>query len=71
MVNEETFQRKLSELIAEIVGWDGEFVFDPTMPDGTPRKLLDVSRLAALGWKAEIGFAEGMREFAGAGMRGA
>ncbi len=41
--------RELAELIAEIVGWDGELVFNTDMPDGIPRKLLDVSRLEALG----------------------
>lgn len=44
--------RELAEKIAEIVGWQGEFLFDTSKPDGTPRKLLDVSRLTALGWKA-------------------
>jgi GDP-L-fucose synthase len=44
--------RELAEAIADVVGWDGELRFDPTMPDGTPRKLLDVSRLAELGWTA-------------------
>jgi GDP-L-fucose synthase len=54
--------RELAELIAEIVGWDGEFVFDTSMPDGTPRKLLDVSKLASLGWTASIGLREGIRD---------
>ena len=44
--------RELAETIAKVVGWEGEFVFDPAKPDGTPRKLLDVSRLTTLGWKA-------------------
>ena len=44
--------RELAEKIAEVVGWQGEFLFDSSKPDGTPRKLLDVSRLTALGWKA-------------------
>lgn len=46
--------RELAELIARVTGFQGELVFDPTKPDGTPRKLLDVSRLTALGWKAQI-----------------
>lgn len=54
--------RELAELIAEIVGWEGELVFDPTMPDGTPRKLLDVSRLDALGWHARIGLRDGIAQ---------
>ena len=52
--------RELAEMVAEVVGWDGELVFDPTMPDGTPRKLLDVSRLAELGWQPRIGLREGL-----------
>lgn len=52
--------RELAELIAEVVGWDGELRFDPSMPDGTPRKLLDVGRLADAGWTARIGLREGI-----------
>jgi GDP-L-fucose synthase len=44
--------RELTQIIAAAVGWDGEVRFDAAMPDGTPRKLLDVSRLAQLGWTA-------------------
>ena len=44
--------RELAEKIAEVVGWQGEFLFDTSKPDGTPRKLLDISRLTTLGWKA-------------------
>ena len=51
-VGEDISIRELAELIAEVVGWRGEFAFNTSMPDGTPRKLLDVSRLASLGWKA-------------------
>jgi GDP-L-fucose synthase len=51
---------ELAELIAEVVGWEGTFRTDPSMPDGTPRKLLDVSRLAATGWTARIGLREGV-----------
>lgn len=50
----------LARLIAEIVGWEGSFVFDTTMPDGTPRKLLDVSALEGLGWKARTGLRDGI-----------
>ena len=42
--------RQLAELIAQEVGFTGRLEFDPSMPDGTPRKLMDVSRLAAAGW---------------------
>jgi GDP-L-fucose synthase len=51
---------ELAQLMAEIIGWDGEFVLDTSMPDGTPRKLLDVSRLSGLGWTASIGLSEGI-----------
>jgi GDP-L-fucose synthase len=52
--------RELAETIADVVGWDGELRFDLSMPDGTPRKLLDVSKLAALGWQARIGLRDGI-----------
>ena len=51
---------ELAETIAKVVGWEGEFVFDPTKPDGTPRKLLNVSRLTALGWKASTSLEVGI-----------
>jgi GDP-L-fucose synthase len=53
--------RELAMLIAEQLGFTGELVFDPSRPDGTPRKLLDVSRINALGWKATTPLAEGVR----------
>src|SRR5256884_6864332 len=46
--------RELAELICEVVGFDGDLAWDATKPDGTPRKLLDVSKLRALGWKPSI-----------------
>ena len=52
--------RELAELTAEIVGFRGELVFDTSKPDGTPRKLLDVNRLAELGWKPRISLREGL-----------
>jgi GDP-L-fucose synthase len=52
--------RELAELTAEVVGWSGTLLFDPTKPDGTPRKLLDVSRLDRLGWKASIPLSDGL-----------
>ena len=61
-VGEDLSIRELAELIAEVVGWTGEFVFDRSMPDGTPRKLLDVSRLASLGWKPSIRLREGIEQ---------
>lgn len=54
--------RELAELIGGVVGYTGEIVFDPSKPDGTPRKLMDVSRLAALGWTARTGLREGIEK---------
>jgi GDP-L-fucose synthase len=51
---------ELASLIADVVGWDGDFVFDTSMPDGIPRKLLDVSRLSAIGWTSRIGLRDGI-----------
>lgn len=53
--------RELAELVAETVGWSGELVFETSKPDGMPRKLLDVSRLAKLGWTARVDLREGLR----------
>ncbi len=53
--------RDLAQLIADIVGFKGAIVYDASKPDGTPRKLLDVSRAAALGWKSRISLEEGLR----------
>ena len=52
--------RELAELIADVVGFNGDLTFDRSKPDGTPRKLLDVSRLAQLGWRPRIGFRDGI-----------
>jgi GDP-L-fucose synthase len=52
--------RELTELVADVVGYRGRIVWDSSKPDGTPRKLLDVSRLNALGWKSKIGLREGL-----------
>lgn len=54
--------RELAEMIAETVGFKGRLVFDASKPDGTPRKLLDVSRADALGWRAGITLPEGLRQ---------
>lgn len=53
--------RELAGLVADAVGFEGRLEFDPTMPDGTPRKLLDVSRVTALGWSASIPLTDGLR----------
>ncbi|HAS50660.1 MAG TPA: GDP-fucose synthetase [Gammaproteobacteria bacterium] len=54
--------RQLAELVREVVGYTGEMVFDPSHPDGTPRKLLEVSRLTGLGWRAQIPLAAGIAQ---------
>ncbi len=53
--------RELAELVGRVVGFPGKIQWDTTKPDGTPRKLLDVSRLTQLGWKASIPLEEGLR----------
>ena len=52
--------REVAEIVANIIGFTGNFDFDKSKPDGTPRKLLDVSRLSALGWKPAVGLREGV-----------
>ena len=52
--------RELAELICEVVGFEGDLAWDVTKPDGTPRKLLDVSKLRALGWKPSIPLRDGI-----------
>src|SRR5216110_1680734 len=53
--------RELAELICEVLGFDGELAWDTSKPDGTPRKLLDVSKLRALGWKPAIPLRDGIK----------
>jgi len=52
--------RDFAELVAEVVGYKGELKFDASRPDGAPRKLLDVSKLTSLGWKAKIPLRQGL-----------
>jgi GDP-L-fucose synthase len=63
--------RELAELICSVLEFDGDIKFDASKPDGTPRKLLDVSRLKRLGWQAKTPLREGVtmvyREYAGIG----
>lgn len=54
--------RELAELLAEVTGFSGRLRFDASKPDGTPRKLLDVSRLATMGWTAKIPLKQGIRQ---------
>ncbi|MDH7515020.1 MAG: GDP-L-fucose synthase [Bacteroidota bacterium] len=53
--------RELAETVRDVVGFEGDIVFNPAFPDGTPRKLLDISRLSALGWHPTIPLREGIR----------
>lgn len=54
--------RELAETMKKVVGFEGELVFDTTKPDGAPRKLMDVSRLKALGWQASISLEQGLQQ---------
>ena len=54
--------RELAQLICRVTGFEGRLKFDPSKPDGMPRKLLDVSRLSGLGWRARIGLEEGIAD---------
>lgn len=66
-VGEDVTIKELAGLVGEVVGFDGELVFDTTKPDGTPRKLMDVSRLNAMGWVAptelKTGLAAAFRDY--------
>jgi GDP-L-fucose synthase len=53
---------ELAQLVAEVIGYQGRIVLDPNYPDGTPQKLLDVSRITALGWQAKTPLKEGLRK---------
>lgn len=61
-VGEDITIRRLAELIAQVVGWEGEFVFDTARPDGTSRKLMDVSRIRQLGWKPTVSLQQGITD---------
>jgi GDP-L-fucose synthase len=52
--------RELAEIISEVVGFNGGFIYDSSKPDGTPKKLLDCTKLHSLGWQAKIGLKEGV-----------
>ena len=54
--------RELAKTVMEVVGFGGRIVFDASKPDGTPRKLLDVTRLAEFGWRAKTGLDEGLKQ---------
>lgn len=52
--------RELAETMKKVVGFEGDLMFDASKPDGTPRKLMDVSRLKSLGWQASISLEDGL-----------
>ncbi len=54
--------REISEMVSEVVGYEGEVRWDTSKPDGTPQKVLDVSRIRALGWEPEIDLESGLRD---------
>jgi len=60
-VGEDIALRELAEIVESVVGFEGEVVWDASKPDGTPRKLMDVSRLHRMGWKASIKLVDGIR----------
>jgi GDP-L-fucose synthase len=53
--------RELAELVAKVAGWRGQFAYDSSRPDGMPRKMMDVSKLAALGWRSKTPLEEEFR----------
>ena len=59
-VGDDVTIRELAELVGKVVGFEGDLVFDATKPDGTPRKLMDVSRLNSMGWEARTEFGTGL-----------
>ena len=59
-VGEDVTIKELAELVRDVVGYEGDIEWDTSKPDGTPRKLLDVSRIHAMGWQAQIGLRDGI-----------
>ena len=59
---QETTIRDLARTVAEVAGYNGRLVFDASKPDGMPRKLLDSSRMLAMGWRPRVELSEGLRE---------
>src|SRR6516225_1645708 len=53
---------EFADIVADVVGYRGKIIFDPSKPDGTPRKLLDISRLSSFGWTAEVPLREGLKK---------
>jgi GDP-L-fucose synthase len=54
--------RELAETVRDVVGFSGNLSFDPSKPDGTPRKLQDMSRMHSLGWRHKVSLADGLRK---------
>ena len=54
--------RDLTEMVCAVVGFEGRVEFDSSKPDGTPRKLLDVTRMTALGWRAQVDLRSGIED---------
>ena len=54
--------KEMAETMKEVVGFKGNLTFDTTKPDGSPRKLIDVSRLSNMGWEYNIGLEEGLKK---------
>jgi GDP-L-fucose synthase len=54
--------KELAQLISQVVGFEGDLIYDKSKPDGTPRKLLDTTEINKLGWKSQIPLLEGLRE---------
>lgn len=61
-VGEDLSIKELAYLVKEITGYNGDLVFDQSKPDGTPRKLMDVTKLSKLGWKAATPLATGIKQ---------
>ena len=60
-IGEDVTIKELAETIAEVTGFDGSIEFDTSKPDGTPRKLMDSTRLRSLGWEPKIDLKEGLK----------
>jgi GDP-L-fucose synthase len=61
-IGEDLSIAELAGIVRDVVGFDGEIVYDTSKPDGTPRKLVDVSKITGLGWQAKIGLREGVAQ---------
>ena len=59
-VGEDVTIRELAQTVMNVIGFQGQIVFDASKPDGTPRKLIDVSRMTGLGWKAKTSLSDGI-----------